>query len=230
MTGRSVYPFLCLLILLAALPAQALAGRFEARYDQSHWQVTPSRARCEARQEIPQFGRAIFTQSSGSGLLLRLELSQAFTGGGSALISSQEPPWKGGALVNDLGGAVLSSGATSLQLQAPQAQQVMDELSAGRMPVFVLRLQSAGEVEQRVVLSPIRFLAAAEAFEACVARLAPVPALVLTPPPSPRVGASAQAGPDKSTSSATNIGHTYRVLSGRGNEVITIHVPEKDKK
>ncbi len=164
---------LLLICLLTTLNAGiAKERRYLAPMEESRWKMTIATAlHCEMEHEIPRFGKAIFYQSAGRDLKLKLLTHQRFKSGIQVDFRSQSPNWK--SVFTDMQMASLSTRESDVLLKVGTrtAKYAYLELHDGYHPGF--HLQPDGDLPDPtvVMMSTVRFRSVEPEFERCVSNL-----------------------------------------------------------
>ncbi|MCP4429914.1 MAG: OmpA family protein [Gammaproteobacteria bacterium] len=169
MLGR-VLLLICLLTSLN--PVFAKERRYLAPMEESRWQMTVATAlHCEMEHEIPRFGKAIFYQSAGRDLQLKLVTQQRFKSGIEVDFRSQSPNWK--SVFSDLQMASLSTRDSDILLKVGTrtAKYAYLELHDGFHSGFHFTPDKDLIDPTVVMMSTVRFRSVEPDFERCVSNL-----------------------------------------------------------
>jgi outer membrane protein OmpA-like peptidoglycan-associated protein len=125
--------------LLFAYPARGGELFYGAALHEAEWQVSVSRQECRLVQEIPYYGRAVFSRKAGRELEFSLSVKQYAPQGAVAHLQSLPPAWIHTAAALDLGEVNTAQGNTPLVLPEPQARRVLAELEKGMVPTLTYK-------------------------------------------------------------------------------------------
>ena len=137
----------------------------------SAWQVQAGSNLCSLSHDIPHFGVARFSQSSGKRFQFEIDTAQPPGTPRSVKLVSMLPPWKYGVADKPLGHAQMVNNKTPLQLPRKQALRLYYELQQGRMPTLIFDDWADATDQVEVRLSPVRFRQSQSAFHACIDQL-----------------------------------------------------------
>lgn len=160
-------------LLSASVSAELL--RYEADIEQSGWKTTRSALRCTLSHDIPGFGRAYFFASNGQrnlGFELQSEWSLPLQPG-PVTMRSLPPAWSTGEPAAELGIAPYTEGRTLVALKQAAAWRLLTELGQGRFPTFFTDRYGDNQSPVAVGVSAVRFAAANQKFQDCLAGLLP---------------------------------------------------------
>ena len=164
---------LLLICLLTSLNhGLAKERKYLAPMEESRWQMTVETAlHCEMEHDIPRFGKAIFYQSAGRELQLKLVTHQRFKSGINVDFRSQSPQWK--SVFTELKMASLSTrdSDTLLQVGTRTAKYAYLELHDGFHPGFYFSPNKDLIDPTVVMMSTVRFRSVEPQFEQCVSKL-----------------------------------------------------------
>lgn len=168
--------FTCFLLLAAAwaawsAPAQAGERVYGARLAQSHWSVTSGKTYCRLEQPIPDFGRAVFSQTLGGPLVFELDSYRTRLGRGRAALRAIPPEWRRGAPIAELGTAPVDTAHRRVRVADGRPEQLLAELEDGVDPAVFMPERPAGQDNISVLISAVRFQAGLDKFLSCRARL-----------------------------------------------------------
>ena len=147
--------------------------RYQATIEQSRWDVSASRIRCELNHAIPHYGKGSFVYSAGGELAFMMNLAaEPPVKDGMASIKSVPPFWKPGE-EKDLGQLNLSRGKTPFYITRDMALRLLYELEAGFMPTLQYKDWADQTDEVVVVLSSVNFHEVLPQFQRCINQLVP---------------------------------------------------------
>lgn len=162
--------FLFCVLLLAAAPA--LAHTYEARLDQSVWNLEPSPLKCRLWQAVPNYGEAVFEVNAGESLRFYLDLYRPARKPGQAELLITAPEWRGELASRPLGKTRFEPGRRPIELAEEVASTLLAELQLGMTPAFV-HPGWGGQHEVSVGVSAVNFLSAYNGYLSCLAGLYP---------------------------------------------------------
>ncbi|TNF37622.1 MAG: OmpA family protein [Gammaproteobacteria bacterium] len=163
---------LLILVGMLALPAAAIQ-RYQASIEQSQWEVSASRIRCELSHAIPHYGKGSFVRSAGGELAFMMTIStEPPIKDAVASIKSVPPFWKSGT-EKDLGQLNLARGKTPFYVTRDMALRLLYELEAGFMPTLQYKDWADQSDEVMVALSSANFYEALPRFQQCINQLVP---------------------------------------------------------
>lgn len=161
-----------ILIGVLSLPAAAMQ-RYQATIEQSRWDVTASRIRCELNHAIPRYGKGSFVYSAGGELAFMVNVAtEPPVKDGMASIKSVPPFWKPGE-EKDLGQLNLSRGKTPFYITRDLALRLLYELEAGFMPTLQYKDWADQTDDVVVALSAVNFHPVLPKFQQCISQLVP---------------------------------------------------------
>lgn len=159
-----------LLLLLAA--SVSWAHDYSARLDVAQWHSDASVMECKLWQDVPQYGKAVFSMKPGSKLSFYLDSKRPVTSTGRTVIKSVAPLWKSDVRERNIGTAPTSAGKRPVVLGDNLASHLIAELELGMFP----RIEHDGWYSGHridVDVSSVNFQKAYLAYQDCVAGLSP---------------------------------------------------------
>ena len=166
------YP--CLLVLLLSIfpPVGAMERKYLAPMEDSFWKMTVATPlHCEMEHEIPRFGKAVFYQSAGRRLQLKLVTHQYFKSGIEVNFLSESPHWKPVSTEFKLASLSTRESNVLLDVGSRTAKHAYLELQDGFRPGFYFA-PNADLVDPTVVMmSTVRFRSVGPEFEQCIGNL-----------------------------------------------------------
>ncbi len=165
------------LILLISLflyltNAAAMERKYLAPMEESNWQMTIATAlHCEMEHVIPRFGKAVFYQSAGREIQLKLITHQRFKSGIEVNFRSESPHWK--PVIAQLQMASLSTRESDVLLTVgtKTAKYAYLELHDGFHPSFHFTPNKDLVDPTIVMMSTVRFRSVEPQFEQCISNL-----------------------------------------------------------
>ncbi len=169
MFGRLI---LLISLFLYLTNAVAMERKYLAAMEESKWQMTITTVlHCEMEHEIPRFGKAVFYQSAGRELQLKLVSHQRFNSGIEVNFRSESPHWK--PVFGQLQMASLSTldSDVLLEVDTKTAKYAYLELHDGFHPSFYFTPNRKLLDPTVVMMSTVRFRSIEPQFEQCVSSL-----------------------------------------------------------
>ena len=167
-----VRALLLISLLISLNQAFAIERRYLAPMEESLWKMTTATAvYCEMEHVIPRFGKAIFYQSAGRDLKLRLVTHQRFKSGLHVNFQSQAPHWKSEFSSLQLASLSTRESNTLLEVGTRTARHAYLELHAGFHPGFYFSPDKDLIDPTVVMMSTVRFRSVEPEFEQCVSNL-----------------------------------------------------------
>ena len=163
--------WLCLL-LTAACPVQAIQ-HYEASIDSVEWAVSASPVKCELKQQIPGFGKAVFMHSAGGELSFFIRADQPPVKDSVALLFSSPPYWKPDILPRELSRSPLIKGKTPIYFTHNLALRMLYELDQGMQPSLHFRDWADSTEDVTVAVSTVNFRDYWPQFVTCQTKLLP---------------------------------------------------------
>ncbi len=148
------------------------AHDYSARLDVAQWHSDASIMECKLWQDVPQYGKAVFSMKPGSKLSFYLDSKRPITSTGRAVIKSVAPLWKSDVRERNIGTAPTSTGKRPVVLGDNLASHLIAELELGMFP----RIEHDGWYSGHRVdvdVSSVNFQKAYLAYQDCVASLSP---------------------------------------------------------
>jgi len=146
---------------------------FSARLEDARWEASSDPLLCILSHEIPEYGRATFSQKPKQGMYFSIRVKRAPKAETSAVLLSKPPPWRHHDNTLEMGLVPVVASQTPFYFNNGWARQLLDELRQGMMPVLIYRDWSDGKDEVSVRISSINFHAAWQEFENCQQSLLP---------------------------------------------------------
>lgn len=165
-------PWLSALLIAGACPVQAIQ-HYEADIEGVEWAVLASPVKCELKQQIPGFGKAVFMHSAGGELAFFIRANQPPTKDSVALLYTSPPYWKPHITARELSRSPLIKGNTPIYFTNKVALRMLYELDKGMQPSLHF-VDWADETEEvSVVVSTVNFRDYWPQFVSCQAKLLP---------------------------------------------------------
>lgn len=161
---------LCLSAILSS--AQAIERKYLAPMEDSRWQMTvETQLHCEMEHEIPRFGKAVFSQSAGRDLQLKLITHQRFNSGIAVDFLSESPHWKTKVTQFKLASLATRESDVLLDTGTRTAKHAYLELHDGFRPGFYFASNKDLIDPTTVMMSTVRFRSVEPEFEQCISNL-----------------------------------------------------------
>lgn len=172
--NRNWRTFSVLILSFALAAAPAAATRFDSVMSDADWQVDASVFECKMRHPIRAFGEAVFQQRAGEQQSFYLRQTNRYLSEGEAALTAHNPLWRELPAQEDLGRVEVTLGERPVQLGWRESQRLVAQLLGGKR-LFFSRASWASEDDQMlVVVEPISFQPALNAYQECLAGLLPV--------------------------------------------------------
>jgi hypothetical protein len=174
MNPLSLRLLISLLLALAtshALAVETMVQEYMASMHESQWLASEEKGECLLQHDIPGVGDTKLRQSRQEPLSFELNITQGVILGTQCQVEIAPPPWRHGMPTQGLGTIKVVPGAEHIQAKGSAAQKVYQGLATGMMPSFVCEQKNAPLSKVRVVISPVRYLAALPDFQRCVTNL-----------------------------------------------------------
>jgi len=165
---------LAFVLLLSGVTGNLSAlQHYEADLDTVSWSVSASRVQCELKQDIPNFGRAIFAHSSGGELSFIIKVDQPPVKDSVALLYSSPPFWKPSIVPRELSRSPLIKGKTPIYFTRDVALRMIYELDKGMQPSLHFRDWADSSEDVAVAVSTVHFRDHWPEFTSCQSKLLP---------------------------------------------------------
>ena len=165
---------LLLLSSLLAILTQSMAmeRKYIAPMEESYWKMTvATRLHCEMEHEIPRFGKAVFSQSAGRNLQLKLVTHQRFKSGIDVAFLSESPHWKPTKTQLKMASLATRDDGVILKVGTETAKYAYLELHDGFHPGFHFATNKDLVDPTIVMMSTVRFRSVEPDFEQCLGNL-----------------------------------------------------------
>jgi outer membrane protein OmpA-like peptidoglycan-associated protein len=150
----------------------AAERRYMAPMEESRWEMTASSGvYCEMEHAIPRFGKAVFSQSAGRKLQLKLVTHERFMSGLGVEFRSESPIWKPIESQLDLASLETTGRGTLLNIPTTAAKHAYLQLQDGFHPGFFF-FENENRFDSMIVsMSTVRFRSIEPEFERCLSGL-----------------------------------------------------------
>ncbi len=146
--------------------------KYLAPMEESKWQMTIATALyCEMEHVIPRFGKAVFYQSAGRELKLKLISHQRFKSGIEVDFRSESPHWKPVMAQMQVASLSTRDSDVLLKVNSKTARYAYLELHDGFHPGFYFESNENLNDPTIVMMSTVRFRSIEPQFEQCVSGL-----------------------------------------------------------
>lgn len=152
---------------------------------QSSWRAFSAAHRCELVQEIPRYGRAVFSQASGGDFEFALHVLAPPSQPGTATLSVLPPAWRYDAAPRTVGNVDVRPGERPIRMSRGSAFDLYAQLERGLDARFEYEDWAVGKERVSVTLSTVHFRDALPEFLGCTQGLIQ---LGFTPMAERRVG------------------------------------------
>ncbi|WP_323754506.1 flagellar protein MotY [Marinobacter sp.] len=160
-------------LLLWTCASPTLAASYGAGIENSQWYLSESVFECSLVQEVPGFGRAVFSHRAGEDLAFYLESTVALMKPGRGQLVVEAPVWRPGVAPTPVGPVSVSDGQRSVSIGAREANIMAQGLLQGMQPTLT-RVSRYAQEPVRVSLSNVNFSAPFSDYLQCVSGLLPV--------------------------------------------------------
>jgi len=169
MLSRAIFFFL-LIAYLSNVPA--MERKYIAPMEESRWQMTVATPlKCEMEHEIPRFGKAVFSQSAGRDLQLKLLTHQRFKSGIDVAFLSESPDWKPNKTQLKMADLATRDDGVVLKVDTTTAKYAYLELHDGFHQGFHFFANKDLKDPTTVMMSTVRFRSVEPDFERCLGNL-----------------------------------------------------------
>lgn len=163
---------LLLSLFIVSMNLSAMERKYLAPMVESKWQMTSDTAlHCEMEHVIPRFGKAVFYQSAGRELQLKLISHQRFKSGIEVDFRSESPHWKPVSAQMQMASLSTLDSDVLLEVDSKTAKYAYLELHDGFHPGFYFAPNKDLVDPTIVMMSTVRFRSIEPQFEQCVSNL-----------------------------------------------------------
>jgi outer membrane protein OmpA-like peptidoglycan-associated protein len=164
-----------LMLLVGILPAAGGERDFYAPIHDAGWTTSGDALQCELSQEIPDFGKVVFTSYAGGNftLMYDLEREKPVRPVQKAVLRAEPPPWKQNVRASDITTTTLVPGKKAIIFGRVPALRALYELEKGMAPTlhFADWVDSRDQVS--VTTTSVRLKDALHEFQVCSGNLHP---------------------------------------------------------
>ncbi|WP_206074797.1 flagellar protein MotY [Marinobacter litoralis] len=160
-------------LLLWTFASSTVASSYGAGIENSRWYLSESVFECSLVQEVPGFGRAVFSHRAGEDLAFYLESTVALMEPGRAQLVVEAPVWRPGVAPRPVGAVTVSDDKRVVSVGAREASIMAQGLLKGMQPTLT-RASRYDQGPVRISLSNVNFSAPYAGYMQCVSGLLPV--------------------------------------------------------
>jgi len=161
-----------IIIVLLCYSMNAYARHFQAPLHLVKWKLKKTNMECRLQQNIPFYGRAVFTNHAIYGFGFFLQTKRKLVVEQTAVVRSMPSDWQHDEDVRELADITMRQGKVPLKLVRDLSVTLLAELEQGKFPTFYF-IDAPGPSDQvSVAISAVKFLPAFERFVACGNKLA----------------------------------------------------------
>lgn len=169
-------PLAGLLAVLGCLTAglSAQAQTFGNALAEARWELDASVFECRLSYPLPGFGAAHFAQRAGETQAFFLHQENRYLATGEAQVMAVTPVWRETQVRQPLAPAQVSESDRPLRLNWRRSQSLAAKLQEGMQLAFENMAWYGQDEMVRLVLEPVGFRPAYDAYQACLTNLLPV--------------------------------------------------------
>ena len=149
------------------------ASSYGAGIENSQWYLSESVFECALIQDVPGYGRAVFSHRAGEQLAFHLESALPLMRPGKGRLVVEAPAWRPGVAPRPVGMVDVSSGRRAVSVGNREATLMAQGLLQGMQPTLT-RAARYDDRPVRVHLSNVNFSGPYSGYRQCVAGLLPV--------------------------------------------------------
>ncbi|MBZ0333350.1 flagellar protein MotY [Marinobacter sp. AL4B] len=161
------------MFLVWTFTSPTAASSYGAGIENSRWYLSESVFECSLVQEVPGFGRAVFSHRAGEDLAFYLESTVALMKPGKGQLVVEAPVWRPGVAPRPVGAVSVSDDKRAVSVGAKEASIMAQGLLQGMQPTLT-RTSRYDQGSVRVSLSNVNFSAPYSGYMQCVSGLLPV--------------------------------------------------------
>lgn len=158
--------------LIAGLSAQAQT--FGNALADARWELDASVFECRLSYPLPGFGSAHFAQRAGETQAFFLHQENRYLAAGEAQVMAVTPVWRETQVRQPLAPAQVSESERPMRLNWRRSQNLAAKLHEGLQLAFENAAWYSRDESVRLVLEPVGFRPAFDAYQACLTNLLPV--------------------------------------------------------
>ncbi|MEN8178686.1 MAG: OmpA family protein [Pseudomonadota bacterium] len=159
------------LIIGSATAALVESDVYLAGEHYSEWQFQGSKAKCELKHEIPQFGISRFLRLAGEELTFQIKSFQKIPISSEGLIREISPTWKHEKPDPLTSPVNIKQGLMPVVLNRKKASWLISSLAKGQMPSFDFLDWDDPRKKVQVRLSPVNYLKPYREFKRCLKQI-----------------------------------------------------------
>jgi len=169
-------PLAGLLAVLGCLTAglSAQAQTFGNALAEARWELDASVFECRLSYPLPGFGSAHFAQRAGETQAFFLHQENRYLAAGEAQVMAVTPVWRETQVRQPLAPAQVSESERPMRLNWRRSQNLAAKLHEGLQLAFENAAWYSRDESVRLVLEPVGFRPAFDAYQACLTNLLPV--------------------------------------------------------
>ena len=158
--------------LLIGLPVQAQT--FSNALAEARWELNASVFECRLSYPLPGFGSAHFAQRAGETQAFFLHQENRYLAAGEAQVMAVSPVWRETQVRETLTPAQVSENDRPVHLNWRRSQSLAAKLHEGMQLAFENAAWYGQDKSVRLVLEPVGFRRAFDAYQSCLMSLLPV--------------------------------------------------------
>lgn len=139
--------------------------------ESTRWALSGTVFNCRFEQEVPGYGKAVFTQRAGEDLRFQLEPDRPVMARTQARVSIAPPPWQPSTRSQPLGVAQVSDTSPNIILDSGRANQFLHALREGKMPTLSHEVYYDDDRYVQVQVSAVQFEPAYQDYLLCADQL-----------------------------------------------------------
>jgi len=160
-------------LLVWTFTSPTVASSYGAGIENSRWYLSESVFECSLVQEVPGFGRAVFSHRAGEDLAFYLESTVALMKPGRGQLVVEAPVWRPGVAPKPVGAVKVSDDKRAVSVGVREANIMAQGLLQGMQPTLT-RTARYDQGPVRVSLSNVNFSEPYSGYQQCVSGLLPV--------------------------------------------------------
>jgi outer membrane protein OmpA-like peptidoglycan-associated protein len=163
------------LMLVGVLPAAGGERDFYPPMHEAGWTSSGDKLQCTLSQEIPDFGKVVFTSYAGGNFTLMYDLTREkpVRPVQKAVLRAEPPPWKQNIRASDITTTTLVPGKQAIVFGRVPALRALYELEKGMAPTLHFADWVDARDQVSVTATSVRLKEALQQFQACSGNLHP---------------------------------------------------------
>ena len=164
-----------LMLMVGVLPAAGGERDFYAPIHDAGWTTSGDVLRCTLSQEIPNFGKVVFTSYAGGNftLMYNLEREKPVRPVQRAVLRAEPPPWKQNIRASDITTTTLVPGKSAIIFGRVPALRALYELEKGMAPTLRFADWVDARDQMSITTTSVRLKDALQEFQTCSGNLYP---------------------------------------------------------